>query len=309
LNLTTQALRERGTIAVSATATTEHVVTPASSSTTTTYKLASDKNNVPGDIADFTKTDLVVGEWYMISGQMVSSVNTSTLDGAFRSAASGAGTQYGRVYHTVAASSANATPVNIIFQAVSENLYFNISTTGGSTTLLGDDSLNESFTQVTNITRQFLAAVPTQKVAYLKDVKASGTAGGTFTSGAWQTRTLNTIEGDSEIVSLATNQFTLGIGKYLIEATAPAVTVDQHQSKIRNITDSTDDILGSSVYSRSTGGDQNNSVIVSTLTLTSSKTFELQHRCVTTTATFGFGSAATFGVDVTYSQVKITKLR
>src|SRR5690606_21247003 len=55
------------------------------------------------------------------------------------------------------------------------------------------------------------------RVAYLKDVKPSGTAGGTFTSGSWQTRDLNTIEGDSSFVSLASNQFTLQPGTYHIE--------------------------------------------------------------------------------------------
>jgi len=40
----------------------------------------------------------------------------------------------------------------------------------------------------------FLAAIPVQRTVYIKDVKAAGADGGTFTSGAWQTRTLNTIE-------------------------------------------------------------------------------------------------------------------
>ena len=59
------------------------------------------------------------------------------------------------------------------------------------------------------------------RIAYLKDVKAANTAGGTFTSGAFQTRTLNTVEGDASIVSLAANQFTLQAGTYHIEGVAP----------------------------------------------------------------------------------------
>ena len=153
----------------------------------------------------------------------------------------------------------------------------------------------------------FLAAVPVQKVAFLRDVKSSGTDGGTFTSGAWQTRDLNTIEGDSEIVSLSANQFTLQAGKYVIEASAPAWSVNYHKSKIRNITGSSDAILGSSMYTNS--GATNCSTIYGTLIVNSPTVFELQHRCSVTGANTGLGVPATFGVDEVFAQVKITKLK
>ena len=55
-----------------------------------------------------------------------------------------------------------------------------------------------------------LLGVPKPIVGYVKDVKSSGTAGGTFTTGAWQTRDLNTEEGDfSKFGTLSSNQFTL----------------------------------------------------------------------------------------------------
>ncbi len=46
----------------------------------------------------------------------------------------------------------------------------------------------------------------------------SGTEGGTFTSGAWRVRDLNTEIADPDgIVSISSNQFTLGAGSYLIK--------------------------------------------------------------------------------------------
>lgn len=153
-----------------------------------------------------------------------------------------------------------------------------------------------------------LLAIPTPKVAYLKDVKPSGTGGGTFTAGAWRTRTLNTIEGDGSFVSLNANQWTLPAGKYEIEASAIASKVDLHQIKIRNITDSTDAIFGITSFAQDTQDAVTTSSLTGIVNLTSSKVFELQHRCSTTKATDGFGVPASFGSSEVYAMLKIKKL-
>lgn len=153
---------------------------------------------------------------------------------------------------------------------------------------------------------QFLVASPIQKVAYVKDVKSSGVGGGTFTSGAWQTRDLNNLSGDN-FLSVSSNQFTLTPGKYDVEITAPAYEVNFHQARLQNITDAIRQILGSVSYSESgaSGNVSNISRIVGSFELSSQKVFEVQHRC-TTSGTFGnAGSIA----DEIYTQVKITKLR
>lgn len=156
---------------------------------------------------------------------------------------------------------------------------------------------------------QFLAAVPVQKVCYLKDVKASGVSGGTFTSGSYQTRTLNTIEGDSSIVSLSSNQFTLPAGKYGIEGSAIGYKVDSHKTIIYNTSDSTTDIIGSVEESAAVNTTGTRSFLMGEIEITSSKTFELRHRCLTTRSTNGYGDSSSFGDNEIYSQIKITKLR
>ena len=147
------------------------------------------------------------------------------------------------------------------------------------------------------------------KVAVLKDVKTSGTAGGTFTSGAWQTRTLNTLEGGNSFVSLSSNQFTLTPGTYEIEAMAPAFIVNSHISKLRNITDSSDALIGTTMSAQASYNGNNTSNIYGIITISGSKIFEIQHRCQTTYGTSGFGNASSFSVSEVYTQVKIRKLK
>lgn len=146
------------------------------------------------------------------------------------------------------------------------------------------------------------------QTAYMQDEKSSGTSGGTFTSGAWQTRDLNVLTGDSYFVSLSSNQFTLIPGVYHIEAVAPAFRCGGHTSKLRNITDSTDEIIGSAHDSQNGSDGSNSSHLAGKLSIESSKTYELQHRCGTTEVGDGFGNANSFGVVEVYAQVKITKV-
>jgi hypothetical protein len=147
------------------------------------------------------------------------------------------------------------------------------------------------------------------RIATLSDVKAAGTQGGTFTAGAFVTRTLNTLSDPQNIgVTLASNQFTLQPGSYYIEAETPAFAVNRHVARLRNITDSVDSLIGIGAYSSSTGN-QNNSVIKGTITITSPKVFEIQERCETTGVTNGLGVAMNFGVNEVYTVVKIQKVQ
>ena len=168
---------------------------------------------------------------------------------------------------------------------------------------------------VNYIDREYTVNAALPAVCHIKDLKSDGTTGGTFTSGSFQTRDLNDLSGSTSFVSLSSNQFTLTPGKYTIEASAPAHQVRYHQTKIRNITDSSDAIIGSSEWAEEVDGvgdavnGYTRSLLDGEVIITSSKTFELQHRGDRTQITNGFGIAASFGVGEVYAQVKITKLR
>jgi hypothetical protein len=144
---------------------------------------------------------------------------------------------------------------------------------------------------------------------HVRDEKATTTNGGTFTSGAWQTRTLNTVM-TNEIsgASLASNQITLPSGTYYINAVAVCLTVSNHKLKLRNITDSSDVLIGLTNYADPTGSVGNNAHVTGRFTIASSKVFEIQHRSSSTTNINGFGTNAGFSTVEVYADTQIWKV-
>lgn len=149
-----------------------------------------------------------------------------------------------------------------------------------------------------------VSSIDESGIVLIKDVKTSD--GGTFTSGAWQTRDLNTLEGDTSFASLSSNQFTLDVGVYSIEWSAPALAVGSHQSRLYNVTDAILQTVGTGAWNETSQEAQTTSIGQASIELASSKTFRIEHRCASTWATVGFGAGG-FG-DRIYTQVKITKL-
>lgn len=145
--------------------------------------------------------------------------------------------------------------------------------------------------------------------AKLSDTKTANTGGGTFTSGAWQTRVINTEDSDVDnIVSVSGNQFTLVSGTYLIRATAPAYAVDRHKARLRNMTDSSTTLVGSSAYSSNGSSSAEPSIIEGRFTIAAAKAFEIQHQCQTTVATLGFGVESNFGESEVYTIIELWKI-
>lgn len=142
------------------------------------------------------------------------------------------------------------------------------------------------------------------------DEKANGTAGGSFSQLGWRTRDLNKIRTNTITgASLASNQITLPAGDYFVRAEAPAYAgVNSHKCKLRNITDSTDLIIGLNAENNISSGTINTSTLFGRISLAASKVLELQHYCDTTVNTNGFGIPMSFGVSEIYSQIEIYKL-
>ena len=149
--------------------------------------------------------------------------------------------------------------------------------------------------------------------ALIADHKSSGTPGGTFVSGAWRTRDLNTEVADADgIVSISSNQFTLQAGTYFIRWKCPVYGRDYNQSRLYNITDSSVVANGMSMYSWYNGNVSNTSDGSTRVTISGAKVFELQHR----TSQSSSGENTAFGVRVgnqftvtteVYSQCEIFK--
>ena len=158
------------------------------------------------------------------------------------------------------------------------------------------------------------SASPRQLVQ-IADVKSAGVAAGTFSSGAWRTRVLNTIDIDElGTITLSSNQVTLQPGTYEFEASAPAFRVDRHRVRLHNITDNTTVQFGQGAFSNNNQistynvGDLTVSSVSGKFTITSSKVFELQHRCQTTVSDNGFGQETNFGDPERYAVIRFWKV-
>lgn len=147
-----------------------------------------------------------------------------------------------------------------------------------------------------------------QTYALICDEKSTNTDGGTFSNGAWRTRDLNTeIYDPDNIVSVASNQFTLGAGTYLIVAYANAIEVNRHQARLYNVTGGAVVELGSTEHSSSTGGYAvTRSLVNARVTITGNTTFELQHRCHVSRSNDGYGLGHNWG-NARFSMVEIYK--
>jgi hypothetical protein len=138
----------------------------------------------------------------------------------------------------------------------------------------------------------------------------SGVQGGTFTSGAWRARLLNTIEFDtrSQCVSITggTGIFRLKGGfTYELTCRAPGYSCNRHMARLRNVT-SGGYYYGTSEMSVSS---QSESIVPARITLANDADFVLEHRCQTTQATNGFGVAASFaGVTEIYASIEIRQV-
>jgi len=160
------------------------------------------------------------------------------------------------------------------------------------------------------IWRKIAGHVP---MVHVRDEKAANTAGGTFTSGAFQTRTLNTIVnrgGVGEIAgaSLAANKLTLPPGSYEVYARAPANYCSAHKAAVYDTTGAAYLVHGSNAWNGEGGYAQTDSIVVGAFVLAIASDITLVHRCTTTRNTDGFGRAANFGVNEVYAELVVRKV-
>ncbi|RWQ41862.1 MAG: hypothetical protein EOS21_11890 [Mesorhizobium sp.] len=137
--------------------------------------------------------------------------------------------------------------------------------------------------------------------AVLEDQKATGTDGGTFSAGAWRTRTLNTeVLDPSGLITLSANRFTPTVAGW-VEWSAPSYAVGTNiQTRLQNITDGTTAAMGVSDNNRasSTAPGLGGGPVVA------GKAYEIQHQCDAGAVTEGFGIASGFGSHEVYTRVK-----
>ena len=183
------------------------------------------------------------------------------------------------------------------------------SSTANTNTRLAIGTTGQVLTVAGGVPSWATPAAPSTQTAVFHDQKAQYTGGGTFTSGAYRTRDLNTTQFNNiTSCSLSSNQISLPAGTYEILGTACAFEVNRHQARLYNITDSSVTILGMSNFARPSADSQSGiATIQGTFTIAGTKTFEFQHICQTTKSGEGFGLQAEFNAEV-YVQLTITKV-
>lgn len=150
-----------------------------------------------------------------------------------------------------------------------------------------------------------------EQIFYAYDLKLAQD-GGTFTGGGlWQTRTLNELVANTiPGASLVNNQITLPAGKYIVDASAPACNVDNHKTRLRDVTHNIVIGQGTIQFSPDWSYTTNDSTIVGYFELTEETVIELQHVCKTTCVGQGFGMAyPNASVGSIYARIRIRKVK
>jgi hypothetical protein len=190
--------------------------------------------------------------------------------------------------------------------------------TFASLPLLPTDDPTEDNHPVSKSYAQTLINAGIGSVMIVADEKGVGTGGGTFTSGAWRTRDLNTERYNGITgASLAANRITLPAGTYRVWANAPAGIrawssgeTTYWKARLYNIT-ADEEIpycASESGYRYAKDDDRYNvrTIIVGVFTLTVESVIELQHY---TTRDQDFGRAASIDSKVeVYAQIELHKI-
>ncbi len=147
-----------------------------------------------------------------------------------------------------------------------------------------------------------------QGVIVLQDQKAQNTAGGSATSGSWETRTLNTKVIDSgNHCALSSNQFTLQPGRYVVYVSAPANGVQSHQARLYNVSGSSVAAIGSNAHSWYAYIHTTLSTILGFLDVSSVSTYRIEHRVTASRSNDGYGQPCNFGTEA-YTTVLLIRL-
>ncbi len=190
----------------------------------------------------------------------------------------------------------SAGEINVNFTALADQITTNETNIGA---LTGQVTANE-------------AAENGTEVVFLKDVKASGANGGTFTTGAWQTRDLNTLENQFGHTWVSgpdvNNRFTLNSGFYEISALCPAYGVSGHKCRLYNYSDAVEAVPGTNRFSETASNTDTASAILGSFGIAGTTTFEIQHYSNATKTVNGFGFSTGIGSSEVFTIVKIKRL-
>ena len=137
----------------------------------------------------------------------------------------------------------------------------------------------------------------------LRDEKPQNTPGGTFTSGAWQIRVVNTevIDTGNHCSLPGSNVIRLEAGTYRYKIGCCAEYVNLHKARLWDVT--ADAVVangeGTNAYSGAGAGLSTGvSWLVGEFTIAAQNDFRIEHRCQTTNNNAGFGTASNWDKEI-----------
>jgi len=182
-------------------------------------------------------------------------------------------------------------------------------TNGAPVRLLDEDDMVSNSDQqapTQQSVKAYVDARSTTSYILVRDEKSSGSNGGTFNSGSWQTRTLNTeVQDTGGHASLAANVITLAAGTYDVWIRCPAFDAGTHQGRLYSVTDAAVALLGN--VSTAVVGATSESFIQGRIVLGVSTELRVEHRCSSSKATEGYGRAGGWGTEV-YASAEFRKV-
>jgi len=180
--------------------------------------------------------------------------------------------------------------------ATPEAGYVNLYSKSGNLYLLGADGIEVQ-----------VGGSAARDYILVRDEMPSGTMGGVFPSGTWNTRRLTVVSSDlGGHCSLSSNQITLAAGTYEFSAIVPAMNTETHQAALYNVTDGIY-VYGTSAMSRDI--DTAVSFVDGFFTISAPKVFEVRNYSPSgTTQAYGMGHAAGTGQIEVYSVIKFWKV-
>ena len=154
----------------------------------------------------------------------------------------------------------------------------------------------------------FTGAACFSSYAVLEDQKSQNTAAGGYdASDGWVTRPLNTEVADPDsIVSISSNEFTLGAGNYLIKWSCPFYRVNLVLSRLYDVTNSAVKAYSQAGYGYSSSEGMNQITGKARVTPTGSTAYKIEMKAQSDKSTNGLGQQHNFGTEV-YLQVEIYK--
>ena len=144
---------------------------------------------------------------------------------------------------------------------------------------------------------------------HAQEQQPSGTAGASATGAAFDNLSINQeVTNVISGMSIAAGVITAPAGDYYVRASAPAYKTDDHVLQLRNVTDGSDILIGTSERSESTASyksAQTRSFVTGRFTLASGKDIRLRH-WAEVAGNFGEGHAA--GVINIYAEIELWKV-